>query len=287
MDVKQPLDMSVTPTTPSKTRYIENTFIRSGDKKLKDTTRITQHSEHLNMRSSAEAKNSGSITDLTNSPRGEGTPKKKGKLFRAIHSIPLIHLSSLSYESRSKSSPHSPNVSDDSPSSSSKNTGSSGHDSSNGSPHVYPISVENIEHGEDVILREFRFNSLKFFVNKKYIQFSFDDMNPVMYSTFSFKLLGDGVIFCKGNTIECDKYLFSYKLVKKDYVGMTLCYDGVSEYVFKDDCCEDETVLRVYSRNWDKLGLNKSYPVYVRCVDEIHTVKLFLFRHHGVMKYFV
>lgn len=158
--------------------------------------------------------------------------KKGGKLARAVHSLPLIHFNkdvdAIRKSKTVHSSPKSLSSSDNTP-------------------------------------KSFKFMTVEKSYENRTLTFAYDGLNTTPYSIFSFKMLDDGMIYCKG-LLKQSIFAFSYELVSKQYEGKAVLYENGCHTILDGDWDYELTVLRVYSRCWTGKGkdtLNKKYPVYV------------------------
>jgi len=177
--------------------------------------------------------------------------KKSGKLSKAVHSLPLLHFNrdveNIKKSKTANSSPKSLSSSENTP-------------------------------------KSFKFTSTEKTLGRTTMTFSYDSMNTTSYKIFSFKLLDDGMIYCKG-LFKQSLFTFSYELVSKQYEGRAVLFENGVHTIITGDWNDNDLVLRVYSRNWDRKeeAFSKKYPVYVTCRTSGFELSKFIDDHYYII----
>lgn len=187
------------------------------------------------------------------------SPRKKGgKLARAVRSLPLIHfdrdVDAIKKSKSASSSPKSLSISDKSLS------------ASDNTPKNYRFTTTEKTYG--------RITST----------FAYDGLNTTCYNIFSFKLLDDGMIYCKG-LFKSSIFSFSYDLVGKCYEGKRVVFQNDTHAMIDGECNEDDVILHVYSRDWERKNrdLSKRYPVYITSRQLSTNVAKFIEDHYYII----
>lgn len=138
--------------------------------------------------------------------------------------------------------------------------------------------------------------SFEYIIGKQYVKILFDEANENIYSTISFKILGQNVLFCKG--VQNDvSYDFSYDLAKKDYEGILFVYLSDGSYKIHDESIflsGNELTFLVFSREWYNgtnkksyfQNVQKTYPVYIISRQTQYNIKTFVNTHYSLLDKF-